>query len=92
MQLFHPSDEGTSYVLQTDASDAAIGAVLHQTDANGEHRVTAFVNRTLKGSEKNYFTTEKEILVMVYAFNKFRYYLYGFHFEVHTDNPALSFS
>ena len=56
LHLFHPNDEGT-YVLQTDASDTAIGAVLCQRDTMGEHRVISYINRTLKGAEKNYFTS-----------------------------------
>ena len=92
LHLFHPNDEGT-YVLQTDASDTAIGAVLHQRDTTGEHCVISYVNHrpTLKGAKKNYFTSEKEILAVIYALNKFRYYLCGTHFEIHTDNQALSF-
>lgn len=90
MQLFHPEAEGT-YVLYTDASDLAVGSVLYQRRNNGEHYVIAYANRTLKEAEKNYFTTEKEILAIVYALTKFRYYLYGHHFEIHTDNQALSF-
>ena len=53
--MFHPNDEGT-YVLQTDASDAAIGAMLYQRDTMGEHRVISYINRTFKGAEKIYFT------------------------------------
>ena len=37
LHLFHPNDEGT-YVLQTDASVTATGAVLHQRDTRREHR------------------------------------------------------
>jgi hypothetical protein len=82
MQLFHPEKEGT-YVLYTDASDVAIGGV-------DEYKPISYVNRTLKGAERNYFTSEKEILAVVYALGKFRYYLYGKKFEIHTDNQSLS--
>lgn len=59
----------------TDATDVAIGGVLYQRTSVGEHKVRAFVNRILKVAERNYFTSEKGILAMVYALNKFRYYL-----------------
>ena len=47
--------------------------------------------RSLKGTERNYFMSEKEILVIVYCISKFRYYLVGQHFEILSDNQALSF-
>ena len=45
LHLFHLNDEGT-YVLQTDASDTAIGAVLYQRDTTEEHRVISYENCT----------------------------------------------
>lgn len=90
LHLYHPNEKGT-YVLYTDASDIAIGGVLYQRDEHNEHRPIAYVNRTLRGAEKNYFTSEKEVLAVVYALTKLRYYLSGTHFEIHSDNQALSF-
>ena len=57
----------------------------------GEHKVIAHISRSLKGAERNYFTSEKEILAIVYCISKFRYYLVGQHFEILSDNQALSF-
>lgn len=89
MHLFHPDNKGT-FVLYTDASDGAVGAVLYQRNKLNELKVIAYVNRTLKGAERNYFTSEKEILAIVYALSKLRYYLCGRKFEIHTDNQALT--
>lgn len=67
------------YVLKTDASDRKVGRVLHQQDADAGHRVISYVNLTMQGAE-NYFTTEKEILAIVYVLKKYSNYLCGRHF------------
>lgn len=90
LHLFHPEENGT-FVLNCDASDYAIGGVLYQRNNKGEYKVIAYANRSLKGAEKNYFTSEKEILAIVYCISKWRYYLIGGHFEILSDNQALSF-
>ena len=77
------------YVMYTDASEYAIGVVLHQEDEQGGLRVVAYANRTLKGAELDYCTSEKEILAIINALRKFRHYLYGTHFEIHTDNQEM---
>ena len=78
-------------MLNCDASDYAIGGVLYQRNNKGEHKVIAHVSRSLKGGGRNYFTSEKKILAIVYCLSKFRYYLVGQHFEIMSDNQALSF-
>ena len=78
--------------MYTDASEYAIGAVLHQEDGRGDLHVVAYANRMLKGAELHYCTSEKEILAIINALRKFRHYLYGTDFEIHTDNQALSFT
>ena len=88
--LHHPQREGR-YIIYADASDYAVGSVLYQEDKHGELRVIAYASRVFKGAEKHYCTSEKEILAIVYALKQFRYYVYGTHFEIHTDHPALSF-
>ncbi|XP_014208619.1 uncharacterized protein LOC106639490 [Copidosoma floridanum] len=76
------------FTVQCDASGLAIGAVLTQEHEDGEHPIV-FVSRTLNPVEKNYSTTEKECLAMVWAIDKFPPYLKEYHFTVITDHSAL---
>ena len=69
LHVFHSEKEGT-YVLNCDALDYAIGGILYQRNKNGELKVIAHVNRSLKGAEQNYFTAEKEILAIIYCVSK----------------------
>lgn len=83
-----PKNEGM-YVLDTDASDFGLGAVLSQQQPEGE-RVIAYASRTLNKAERKYETTRKELLAVVNGFKQFRQYLLGKHFVVRTDHAALS--
>lgn len=64
------------FILTTDASDKAIGAVLSQGDIGKDKPIT-FISRTLNSSEENYATNEKEMLAIVWALDNLRNYLYG---------------
>ena len=83
-----PNDEGT-YVLDTDASDLGLGAVLSQ-EQFGTEKVIAYASRTLNAAELKYETTRKELLALVYGLKQFRQYLTGRHFVIRTDHAALS--
>ena len=71
------------FVLYTNASDSAIGAVLSQIQ-EGKERVIAYWSRQLQKAERNYSTTEKEALAAVATIKVFYPYLYGFHFMLTT--------
>jgi transposase InsO family protein len=86
--LAMPSNE-EPYVLDTDASDIGLGAVLSQIQ-DGEERPIAFASRTLSKPEKNYETTRKELLAVVFGLKQFRQYLLGRPFTIRTDHSALS--
>lgn len=77
--------ENNEFILQTDASGYAIGAVL----SNNDDRPIAFASRSLNKSELNYATIEKELLAIVWAIKYFRPYLYGRHFKIKTDHKPL---
>jgi hypothetical protein len=73
-----------------DASDYAVGVVLGQTK-DKKHHAIAYASKTLIGPQLNYATTEKELLVVVFAIDKFRSYLVGTKMIVYTDHAALKY-
>ena len=77
------------FVLQTDASDMGVGAVLTQYDSSGQEHVISYASRSLSNREKAYSTTEKEALAVVFATDHFRAYLLGRQFTLITDHSAL---
>ena len=68
--LSSPRDERT-FILDTDASDVALGAILQQ-ESDGEVRVIAYASRALDGAQRSYCTTRKELLAVVYGLKQFR--------------------
>ena len=82
-----PNDEGT-YVIDTDASDVGLGAVLSQQF--GTEKVIAYASRTMNAAESKYETTRKELLALEYGLKQFRQYLTDRHFVIRTDHAALS--
>ncbi|KAK3109194.1 hypothetical protein FSP39_025154 [Pinctada imbricata] len=81
-------DMGQMFILQTDASNRGIGAVLLQNSGN-EKLPVAYAGRKLKKSEQNYATIEKECLAIIWAVLKFQRYLYGAEFLLETDHKPL---
>ena len=71
------------FTLQTNASDRGVGAVLSQTDENGQEHPVAYFSRK---REAHYSTVEKECLVATHAF---RVYLLGRKFVIQTDHRAM---
>jgi hypothetical protein len=77
-------------VLQTDASNEGLGAVLLQT-IDGVRYPIAYTSRKLLPREKNYATIEKECLAIVWAMVKLQNYLYGQHFFLEVDHEPLKY-
>ncbi|KAL0282420.1 UNVERIFIED_CONTAM: Retrovirus-related Pol polyprotein from transposon.6 [Sesamum angustifolium] len=73
-----------------DASNHAIGAVLGQRIGKEPH-VIYYASRMLDNTQSNYTTTEKELLAVVFALEKFRHYLLGTKFVVFSDHAALKY-
>lgn len=78
------------FILTTDASNYALGAVLSQIQNNTEKPI-AFGSRTLSNTEENYSTTEKEALAIMWAVEKYRPYLFGNKFVLVTDHKPVTF-
>ena len=77
------------FILSTDASETAIGAVLSQFQGEEEHPV-AYWSRQLQKAERNYSTIEREMLAVVAAVKHFYPYLYGRKFILFTDHHPLT--
>ncbi|CAA7059841.1 unnamed protein product [Microthlaspi erraticum] len=71
-----------------DASDYAVGAVLGQK-IDKKLNVIYYASKTMDDAQCKYATTEKELLAIVFAFEKFRSYIVGSKVIVHTDHAAL---
>lgn len=78
----------SDFILDTDASNDAIGAVLSQIQ-NGKEIVIYYGSRVLNNSERNCCVTRKEMLVVVYFVQHFKHYLLGREFLLRTDHGSL---
>ncbi|GJU54542.1 reverse transcriptase domain-containing protein [Tanacetum coccineum] len=76
------------FELMCDANDFAVGAVLGQKDGKNFHPIY-FASKTLNPAQQKYTITEKELMAVVFAFDKFRSYLILSKTIVHTDHSAL---
>jgi hypothetical protein len=78
------------FEIMCDASDYAISAVLGQC-RDKQHYAISYASKTLIGPQLNYATTEKELLGVVFAIDKFISYLVGAKVIVYTDHVALKY-
>ena len=78
------------FELMCDASDYAVGAVLGQRKGRVFHAIY-YANKVLNDAQINYATTEKEMLAIVYALEKFRSYLVGSKVIVYTNHAAIKY-
>ncbi|KAM1450466.1 hypothetical protein ACFX2I_037702 [Malus domestica] len=85
-----PPDWSLPFKLMCDASDYVVGAVLGQR-VNKLPHVIYYASRTLNDAQLNYSTTEKELLAVVFALEKFRSYLIGTKVIVFSDHAALKY-
>ena len=88
--LVFPYWENTLHV-HVDASTIALGSILAHLGPGDLDHLIAFASRKLWELEKNYNTTKREGLAMVYELQKFRHYLLGKHFNMFTDHSSLKY-
>jgi transposase InsO family protein len=85
------ADPNKPYILHTDASDHAMGAILMQDDENGEPHPIAYASKTFNDAQRNYDTTEREALAIIWALQHFNTYCEGHKYTLLTDHAALSY-
>ncbi|RDY13913.1 Retrovirus-related Pol polyprotein from transposon 17.6, partial [Mucuna pruriens] len=80
------------FELMCDASNSTLGAVLDQKAGVGQpaHEI-AYASRTIDPTQQNYTTTEKELLAIVFALDKFHSYLLGSKIIVFSDHATLRY-
>ncbi|GJP56412.1 hypothetical protein CLOM_g15473 [Closterium sp. NIES-68] len=83
-------DPERDYVIDADASDQPVGAVLMQDQGNGLQPI-AYLSKKLHGAELNYPIHDKEALAIVIAFKAWRCYLEGRRTTVYTDHCSLKY-
>jgi len=86
--LAHP-DPNRMFILATDASNYALGAVLSQKDDQGLEHPVAYASRKMKNGEAIWDTRQRELLAVLYAFKKFRPYLEAQKFLLQVDHANI---
>jgi RNase H-like domain found in reverse transcriptase len=84
---------GCPLVIETDASDYALAAILSQVESNGEIHLVTYLSRTFSDTELNYDTHDKELMAIYEAFKAWRHYLEGTEvpIDVVTDHKNLEY-
>jgi hypothetical protein len=88
--IMQPPDWNLPFEIMCDASDYAVGAVLGQRKEGKVHAIY-YASKTLNEAQVNYATMEKELLVVVFTFKKFRSYIANSKVIVYTDHAAIKY-
>ena len=86
-------DQSRPFQIEADASKYATGAVLTQTDSNGDRHPVAFISKTLSPTERNYEIYNRELLSIIRALEDWRHYIQGSGHttEVLSDHKNLTY-
>ena len=87
LQLVDPT---RVYIVTTDVSDFAMGAVLSQVWDDGEHPMS-YESRKMNAAKGNYPTHEEELLAVIHALRTWRHYLLGKYFTIVIDHHSLKY-
>ena len=87
--ILKPANWNCEFILEVDASNRSLGAILSQIDEDGLEHPVAYASRKLEPREVRPSTTEKECLAIVWAVQLFRYYLFGRKFRLQTKHNPL---
>ncbi|XP_027182165.1 uncharacterized protein LOC113780574 [Coffea eugenioides] len=88
--VVQPPNWSLPFEIMCDASNYAVGAILGQNNGRASH-VIYYASRTLDSAQCNYSTTEKELLAIVFALEKFCSYLLGTKVIVYSDHATLKY-
>jgi hypothetical protein len=88
--IIQPPDWRLPFEIMCDASDYAVAAVPGKSK-DKKHYAISYASKTLIGPQLNYATTEKELLIVVFAIEKFRSYLVGAKVIVYIDHATLKY-
>ena len=86
--LAYPKNDGGRFILDTDASDIAVGGVL--SEQNEQEVVIVYMSKALGKHEMSYCVMRKGLLAVVTALRNFHPYLYGQEILLRTDNAAVT--
>ena len=86
-----PPNPDVPYVIETDASDYAVGAVLLQQGDDGQMHPLAFESKKLSAAERNYPAQERELLSILHALRTWRCFIDGRHYTVFSDHHPLKY-
>jgi RNase H-like domain found in reverse transcriptase/Reverse transcriptase (RNA-dependent DNA polymerase) len=86
-------DHSKPFQIESDASKYASGAVLTQTDINGDRHPVAFLSKTFTDMEHRYEIYDRELLGIVRALKEWRHYIQGSGHTtlIHTDHQNLTY-
>ena len=88
--IIQPPDWNLPFEIMCDVSDYAVGAVFGQR-VDRKLNVIYFASKTLDGAQRNYATTEKEFLAVIFACDKFRPYFIDSKVTVHSDHSPIKY-
>ena len=88
--IVHPPDWNLPFEIMCDASDYVVGVVLGQR-VDKKLNLIQYASKTLDSAQRNYATTKKQFLAVVFACDKFRPYIVDSKVTVHTNHAAIKY-